>query len=493
MSTRLVATVLARDPDQAADPLLHPPEGADFLELRLDALDDATPAAVKALVGRPRSTPIVATCRATSAGGYFSGDDRDRLALLAAAAEAGAELLDVEDGLLDALPAGLPGERIASCHLSRFLPRLEALTGRIAGRGTRFAKLAVPADTPLQLAELLELQQSLPEGFAIVPTGRLAEAGRVMMACRGAALCYGALDDQHRGHPDQPSMARLHGVFHVSTVTPQTRFYAVVGKPVAHSMSPAYHNTVFRRLGRDARMVTLEIDQLTDLLVMADTLRLDGLSVTHPLKQEALTLAASALPGARVSEAANTLLRTPAGWQARNTDWKAACDLMPRLIKKWRRGHDGQEPRVLLLGSGGAARATAIGLGDEKLSLAIWSRQAAHAASLAEDLEAKPLANLTDVSGDLVVNATPVGMPGIEPEGLSIDKSLFREGAQALDLAYGGPESAFRHAASDAGAQLTTGEDFFVLQARRQAELFSETPIGADVHKDAARRCGATR
>ena len=58
----------------------------------------------------------------------------------------------------------------------------------------------------------------------------------------------------------------------------------------------------------------------------ADALKLDGLSITHPLKHEALELAASALPGARVTEAANTLLRTPAGWQARNTDWKAACD-----------------------------------------------------------------------------------------------------------------------------------------------------------------------
>jgi hypothetical protein len=248
----------------------------------------------------------------------------------------------------------VPGQRLASCHLGKFAPRLSALARRVAGRGAAYGKLAVPADTPRQLAELLALQEEVGRAVSIVPTGRLAEAGRVMLAGRGAALAYGALDAARPGHPDQPLLARLHDVFHVETVGPATRFYAVVARPVAHSLSPAWHNSVFRAVGQDARLVALEAEHMADVLESADALRLDGCAVSHPLKQEALAAAASHMPGALATGAANTLLRTPAGWQARNTDWKAAGELLPRLLRGWRKAHTGQVPKVLLLGPGGA-------------------------------------------------------------------------------------------------------------------------------------------
>jgi 3-dehydroquinate dehydratase/shikimate dehydrogenase len=348
----------------------------------------------------------------------------------------------------------------------------------------------VPADTPLQLAELLDLQDRMPDGFAVVITGRLAEAGRIMAAARGAALSYASVDPDDPGHPDQPDIHRLHDILAIETVSPSTRFFAIVGHPVAHSMSPAYHTTVFRQTGIDARMVMLDTDGLSDLMAMSDALNLDGFAVTHPFKQDALGHAASALPGAQATGAANTLLRTPAGWQARNTDWKAACDLLPRILRGWRKKHEGA-PRALLLGSGGAARAIAIALADTDADVSVWSRNHDHARALAKDLETVALSNLDGLTADLIINATPVGMAGVDGSALPLSEQNFAPEALALDLAYGGDDSPFRQAAQAAGAQLTTGEDFFAIQARRQAELFCGTPIAADVHKEASRRCGA--
>ncbi len=489
----LVGTLLPRRPAEAAPVLQQPPQGVDYVELRLDALDEPTPAVVTELLALPRSVPVLATCR--SAPGLE--DTATRHALLAAAGEAGAELLDIEDSELAGFPASVPGSRMASCHVSRFLPRLDALARRVAGHDTKFAKLAVGAKNPAQLSVLLQLQEEMTEEtggrFSLVPTGPLAEAGRVMAAGRGAALGFGALDGDRRGHLDQPTVERLHGVFHIGVVAPTTRFFAVIGNPVAHSMSPAYHNTVFRGAGTDARFVALEVNRVTDVIDHAEDLRLDGFAVTYPLKQEALDLAVTVLPGAEAVGAANTLVRTPAGWQARNTDWKAACELMPRLLRRWRRAHPDRTPKVLLLGAGGAARAVAVALLEQDVELAVWSRRLSNARSLAEALSGTlPALAVPDPGhypADLVINATPIGMADAPPAEIVLSPDWFRPEGFAVDLAYGNPESPFRAAAAAAGANLTTGEDFFRMQAKRQAAIFTAGGVPDDVWKRAAQAC----
>jgi len=526
VNTRLVATTMSSHPEAVAARLAHPPDGIDYLELRLDALEQPSAATVSRLMALPRSVPLVVTCRSVAQGGRYAGDEAGRLALLDLAARAGADLLDVEDTALGALPPDLPGRRIASCHLTRFVPRLTALARRLLAHGTAFAKLAVPADTPRQLAELMVLQGTFAGRLAVVPTGRLAEAGRVMAAACGSPLTYGALDEHAKGHPDQPDAARLHAVHNVSSLPPGTRFFGVVGRPIAHSMSPAYHNTVFRGVAHGARLLPFDIDHLEDLLREADALRLDGLAVTHPFKQDAVRLADSVLPGARSTGAANTLMRTPTGWQARNTDWKAACDLLPRLLDGWLRGQRGEltrerwlasalegcqraggskrckreaddpRPQVLLLGAGGAARALAVALYEEPVDLNIWSRRLSHARNLADDLltehGAHVLADPGEQPADIVLNATPVGMPGIDVAELSgFGPRCFRPGGLLLDLTYGSGPSPLREAAHAAGVPIVGGEFFFGLQARRQAEVFTGGSLAPALIQRAAAACGA--
>jgi shikimate dehydrogenase len=315
-----------------------------------------------------------------------------------------------------------------------------------------------------------------------------------MVAGRGAALGYGAVDPERPGHPEQPAFARLHDVFHVQVVGPATRFYAIAARPVSHSLSPAWHNAIFRAVGQDARMVALEVDRFSDLLDAADALHLDGFAVSHPFKREANVLAASRLPGAMSVGAANTLLRSPAGWQARNTDWTAASELLPKLLKGWKKEHPDEVPKVLLLGSGGAARAVALALVDQEVELAIWSRRLSNARALADALgEALPAIAVPEpghAPADVVINATPVGSPGAEGSELNLTAALFRPGGVAVDLAYGGTASPFRRAATLAGAHLTRGEEFFCLQARRQSELFTQGTIGEELRTMAAAACG---
>ncbi|MFC9847859.1 shikimate dehydrogenase [Streptomyces sp. NPDC060223] len=100
-----------------------------------------------------------------------------------------------------------------------------------------------------------------------------------------------------------------------------TRHAAVLGKPVAHSLSPALHRAAYRALGLDWSYTAIErteaelpffLDQLDQSWV--------GLSLTMPLKRVALTLADTATDVARAVGGANTLVLRDGLRHADNTD-----------------------------------------------------------------------------------------------------------------------------------------------------------------------------
>ena len=133
---------------------------------------------------------------------------------------------------------------------------------------------------------------------------------------------------------------------------------------------------------------------------------------------------------------------------------------------------------------------------EEDVELAVWSRRLSHArdlaAKLADSIPAVAVPEPSHVPADIIVNATPVGMPGADTVELDdFGPGNFRQGAIALDLTYGSSRSPFRDAAAEAGVPLLTGEFFFGLQARRQAEVFTGVSVPPELRRLAAIHCGA--
>jgi len=76
---------------------------------------------------------------------------------------------------------------------------------------------------------------------------------------------------------------------HDRTITPATRICAVIGNPVAHSLSPALHNAAFRELGLDFIYVAFRVEDLKSALAGMRALEnFRGMSVTIPHKIEAM-------------------------------------------------------------------------------------------------------------------------------------------------------------------------------------------------------------
>lgn len=150
-------------------------------------------------------------------------------------------------------------------------------------------------------------------------------------------------------------------------ITPgaRTRLAAVIGAPVAHSLSPALHNAAFAAIGLDAVYVALHVEP-ADLAAAVAGFRavgILGVSVTVPHKHAVAAFCDQLAGPAERIGAVNCLVFERTGGSLRvighNTDAGGFVDSLVGEL-----GMDPAGARVLLLGAGGAARAVHAGLCD---------------------------------------------------------------------------------------------------------------------------------
>lgn len=203
-------------------------------------------------------------------------------------------------------------------------------------------------------------------------------------------------------------------------VTGATRVFALLGRPVRHSRSPAIHAALFARHGVDAVYVCLEPPEGTPLRPVLRCLA--GANVTAPLKGEALAAVDALTPAARAAGAVNTVLYRDGALVGDNTDGEG-------FLRGLREAFGPLAPRsVAVLGAGGAARAVAAalaGAGAEEVRFV--ARDPARAEAAVEALPGSAALSVARFAPDalawgpdLVVNAAPVGAREAV-EALSVD------------------------------------------------------------------------
>jgi len=238
-------------------------------------------------------------------------------------------------------------------------------------------------------------------------------------------------------------------------------YLGVCGWPVAHSRSPAMHNTALRAVGLDGwEYLRLPLPPplfaATARALAAAGFR--GVNVTIPHKEAALALAGDASPAARAIGAANTLtFERDGAIFADNTD-------APALLEAVRARIDPAGRTALVLGAGGAARAAVWALVGAGAHVEIWNRSPARAAALASELGARPVA--LPGSAEIVVNATSVGLePNIDPfKAIPLKADTFEAGSCVIDMVYGSGETRFLTIARSRGACVVDGLEILVAQ-----------------------------
>ena len=244
--------------------------------------------------------------------------------------------------------------------------------------------------------------------------------------------------------------------------------YAVIGHPVAHSMSPQIHAAFALASQQDMHYERL-LAPLDGFAVTVRDFRTHGgcgANVTLPFKQEAFALCESLSARARSAGAVNTLYWDKDALHGDNTD---GAGLVHDLI-----GNLGQvlkSARVLLVGAGGAARGVLLPLlAEQPAGVVIANRTEAKARELAEAHAGARAASFTALAGerfDVVINATSASLGGELPP---LPEGLFDHGSLAYDMMYGKGDTPFLAWAGRHGAtHVADGLGMLVEQA---AEAF---------------------
>jgi 3-dehydroquinate dehydratase/shikimate dehydrogenase len=281
----------------------------------------------------------------------------------------------------------------------------------------------------------------------------------------------------HAVAPGQISARRLLQEFRFRRIRRDAAIYAVIGVPVASSLSPAMHNAGFAALGLNAAYVPLEVEDLGGLRAFADAIGLRGASVTIPFKTDVQPLLDEIAPTAAAAGAVNTIAIRGGRWIGMNTDAEGFLEPLRRRIETLR------GVRAVVLGAGGAARGVALALRGEGADVAIAARRREAASAVAADLGVS-VADWPPHGGawDVLVNATPVGsraQPGM-PFAASFD------GRFVYDLVYDPAPTELMQAAEAEGCTVLGGLEMLVAQAERQFEIWTGQRPPAGLFADAA-------
>jgi shikimate dehydrogenase len=275
-----------------------------------------------------------------------------------------------------------------------------------------------------------------------------------------------------------------------------TRVAAVIGHPVAHSLSPAIHNAAFAACGLDWTYVAFDVapGEADQAVAAMRALGLGGLSVTMPHKEDVARAVDRLSPAAAALGAANTVVPVDDGLLGDSTDGAGFVDAL-RLDH----GYDPAGRRCVVIGAGGAARAVVLALaGAGAAAVAVVNRtpeRGERAAALAG--ERGRVVALGEAAGevaaaDLVVNATPLGMAGVADDALAVDPAWLRAGQVVADLVYRPRRTLLLRAADERGAHVVDGLGMLVHQAAHQFRLWTGVEPPVDAMRDAAQEV-ATR
>lgn len=263
-------------------------------------------------------------------------------------------------------------------------------------------------------------------------------------------------------------------------ISVNTKKMAVIGDPIAHSLSPFMHNHVIEANGYDAVYFPFHV-KLEETEAFCNAARLMGFSgfnATMPHKQNLLNLVDEIDPEAAEYGAINTVKIRDGKLTGYNTDVRGL------LMAFKDRGVTLKSAEVMIIGAGGVAGALVKGLGHESVKkVTILNRTLSKAEALCEGLDYAFAKEQTPenmraaaAAADVIVNCTSLGMA---ETGSDFSDLSFLDDTKALlcDLIYNPWETKFLAYGRSRGLDTMNGMSMLIYQGLLAFEIFMDTTL----------------
>lgn len=265
-------------------------------------------------------------------------------------------------------------------------------------------------------------------------------------------------------------------------ITGHTGLTALLGHPVAHSISPQMHSEAFRQLGIDLVYLAFDVKptQIREVFEGLKAVQIQGFNLTMPLKTAIIPFLDELTPAAQLAGSVNTVFLREGRYIGHTTDgvgyMRSVADAGYDIIGK----------KMTLLGAGGAATAICVQAAlDGVSSIDMFKRKNASFARTEEfcnrvsghtgcpirllDIEDKELLADSISSSTILTNATDVGMAPETERSILPDSSFLPSHVIVSDIIYNPRETLLMRQAKEAGCPAFNGLYMLLFQG---AEAF---------------------
>lgn len=245
------------------------------------------------------------------------------------------------------------------------------------------------------------------------------------------------------------------------------KWYAVIGDPISHSMSPSMHSQWFSDLTIDATYIPVHVkkENLAEAVESLKSLGASGWNVTIPHKEAILPLLDQMDSSAEQMGAVNTVVVEANGTlTGYNTDGSGFVNSLEEAM-----GTNLKELSILIIGAGGAARGIAFALKEQGyVNLVCANRSLSNAQRLIADLKSGHALSLDQAEAQLadfqvIIQTTPAGMITSNVD-MPLSLKNVTSSAIVADIVYNPLLTPFLAEAKDRGARCLNGVGMFVHQ-----------------------------
>ncbi len=264
---------------------------------------------------------------------------------------------------------------------------------------------------------------------------------------------------------------KVRGVDYPATLNPMAlnrEYFALFGKPVGHSLSPLMHNAAMTDLKYRGYYFAFQVENLPAAVQGVRGLGLRGVSVTMPFKEEVMSHLDEIDPAAAQIGAVNTIINDQGCLKGYNTDWLG-------LVESIEEHFNISGKVVLILGTGGAARAAIYGISTRGGFPLLAGRNKDKTMAMAGEWRI-PFVGIEDVprvKADVLINTTPIGMApeiGVSP----LPKEAPGNFPWVMDMIYRPVETQLLKDAREAGSAVIDGLGMFINQGVAQFKLWTD-------------------
>jgi len=381
--------------------------------------------------------PVIISCRRPQEGGHWKGTDEQRISLLRQAIVAGPAYIELDLETAPSIPRFGDVQRVISfTRLDRPESDIEGIFDEAAQANADVVKFHWPTptiDDAWPLLAAVSQKKRLP--IVGMGVGRPELTFSLLGTKYGSPWVYAALEKGMESHEGQATVFELNEIYHIRKIDRQTRFVAIAGFGESATISTRIFNAAFEQHELNVRCLPIQIGDLDRIKKMLDVLKIKAILVFGQTGVEILPLAEQVDPIDQQTQYLDLLLKKDDGWHGYNSIWRSAVQALETTLGDSQPGgRPLDKQNVMVLGTGGVARAMVYAITRRKGLVSICGPNEKEAQQIAEKMACRyvPFHNMYDTLVDVIVIADASLRSGANHG--DVNPSLFKASTTVIDV-----------------------------------------------------------